>query len=335
MGVTLIKGPYSLAAKEAAVQDEIHANYVSYFAQAMQTRVWVANYLPPLSEMGDWPQVSRQTATMLLGFLGVEAHEPDYVYAAINGAGDSMATRETYWEWGNEERRHIQALRNCIIAAGLFTQRKVDSFLHETTRERWTFEDQTGLPSEPLAGALYAVAQERHTRKVYTALRRHVWREYGSPYLDGHPIYPAIAGVLRYPEIDEGAHEKNFRIISLIYLKYFPDRVIDLMLKIYGSRYRMPILHQPHSDEFIKAVLATGVDSPREYKSEVRQPSIERMGFEDSRALRRAAEGFWDLPEGAVLQLPGKPITELSVGSASSIYEMRSDGSFSVVEAPV
>jgi len=44
--------------------------------------------------------------------------------------------------------------------------------------------------------------------------------------------------------------------------------------------------------------------------------------------LRRAVENFQNLPEDAVVQLPGNPIRDLTKGVASAIYEMKPTGDF-------
>ena len=47
-----------------------------------------------------------------------------------------------------------------------------------------------------------------------------LWREYGSPVdAPGRRVFPAIAGAIRFPEIDEGTHEANFSSTVRIHLK--------------------------------------------------------------------------------------------------------------------
>jgi hypothetical protein len=272
--------------------------------------------------------VSSESRELLLGFLGVESFVDDYVFAGINAAGNSVTTRQTYILWGFEERRHGQTFRHALIDSGLYTQEWVDHYLAELSEDRWTFERQTGYEATPLLASAYAMFQERQTRWNYAALRMRLWREYGNPKdQDGRSLFPAIAGAIRFPEIDEGAHEANFSSIVRIYLKYMPDQALDALMKV-STRYRMPVVHLPNGDQFVEAVLAAGMGVARDIISQIMNPALARMGLEGRRALRRAVENFQNLPEGAVVQLPGKPIRSLPEGVASAIYEMRPTGDF-------
>ena len=223
--VTVISGPFTIEGKQAAVQKEVKASYESYFAKAARTRMWFPDRLKERHEMASYGHfICDETKEILLGFLGVESYVDDYVFEGINLAGDSLSTRGLYIQWGFEERRHGQTFRHCLIDSGLYTQGFVDKYLAEAGEYQWTFKTQTGYESTPLRAAAYAIFQERHTRWNYTYIRRRIWEEYGCPTNpNGQPVYPAIAGALRFPEIDEGAHEANFTNIVSIYMKYFPD----------------------------------------------------------------------------------------------------------------
>ena len=327
--VTVIPGPFTRRAKQAAIQKEVRENYEAYFDRAARTRAWFPDRLPQRKEMAKYGHlVSGESRELLLSFLGVESFVDDYVFEGINLAGNSITTRQIYIQWGFEERRHGQTFRHALIDSGLYTQEWVDHYLAEAAEDHWTFKRQTGYEGTPLLAAAYAMFQERHTRWFYTALRMRLWREYGSPTDQaGRRLFPAIAGAIRFPEIDEGAHEANFSSIVHIYLKYMPDQALDALMKV-STRYRMPVVHLPNGEQFVEAVLAAGMNDGRDVINQIMNPALARMGLESRSALRSAVKNFQNLPEGAAVQLPGKPILDLPEGVASAIYEMMPTGDF-------
>jgi acyl-[acyl-carrier-protein] desaturase len=327
--LTVIPGPISRQAKQAAIQKEVRKNYDDYFSRAARTRSWFPDRLPQRKEMAKYAHlVSAESRELLLGFLGVESFVDDYVFEGIKAAGNSVTTRELYISWGFEERRHGQTFRYALIDSGFYTQEWVDRYLAEVAEDQWTFKRQTGYEATPLLAAAYAIFQERQTRWNYAALRMRLWREYGSlTDQAGRRLFPAIAGAIRFPEIDEGAHEANFSNIVRIYLKYMPDQAIDALMKV-STKYRMPIVDLPNSEQFIDAALAAGMGAARDVVNQIINPVLAKMGFESRKALRRAVANFQNLPEDAVVQLPGNPVRDLTKGVASAIYEMKPTGDF-------
>ena len=327
--VTIITGPFTIEGKQAAVQKEVRENYESYFARAARTRMWFPDRLQERHEMASYAHfISDESKEILLGFLGVESYVDDYVFGGINAAGNSLATTSLYIQWGYEERRHGQTFRHCLIDSGLYSQGFVDKYLAEAGDYHWTFEKQTGYDATPLLASAYAIFQERQTRWNYTHVRRRIWEEYGSPITsNGNPAYPAIAGALRYPEIDEGAHEANFANIVRIHMKYFPDAALEALMQV-SSHYRMPVVQLPNADEFVRCVLAAGMGSAKDVISEIMNPSIQRMGLTDRLSLRKAVKNFRNLPENAMVHLQGKPIVGIPEGEDIPVYEMLPSGDF-------
>ena len=330
--VEILSGPFTVQAKEARIQKEVRENYESYFARAAKTRMWFPHKLEERQEMAKYGHmVSENTKEILLGFLGVESFVDDYVFAGINGAGDSLSTKSLYLQWGWEERRHGQTFRHSLIDSGLYTQTFIDKYLEECREYEWTFTEQTGYEEAPLIAAAYAIFQERQTRWNYTHVRSILWEEYGSP-LDsqGKRINPAISGAIRYPEMDEGAHEANFTNIVRIYMKYFPDWVLDSLLKV-STHYRMPVVQLPNGDEFVKCVLAAGLGNPADVINEIMNPSIQRMGLQDRGSLRRAVRNFRAMPENAIVHPEGKPVEGIVPDGDTKIYTMLTNGEFVLV----
>jgi len=334
--VTVIPGPFTTQAKQAAIQKEVRENYEEYFDRAALTRAWFPDRLPQRKEMAKYGHlVSDESREILLGFLGVESFVDDYVFGGIETAGNSVTTRQIYIQWGFEERRHGQTFRHALIDSGLYTQEWVDHYLAEVREDQWTFKRQTGHEATPLLAAAYGIFQERQTRWNYAALRMRLWREYGSPTTRaGRRLFPAIAGAIRFPEVDEGAHEANFSKIVHIHLKYMPDQALEALLKV-STRYRMPVVQLPNGEQFVEAILAAGMGVARDVINEIMTPALARMGLESRRALHRAVKNFQNLPEGAVVQLPGKPIRDLPEGAASAIYEMSPTGDFVLAKQDV
>jgi hypothetical protein len=328
--VEIVPGPFSLEARQVAVQKEVKENYESYFERATKTRMWWPGRLPQRSEMPKYGHlISDDTKEILLGFLGVESFVDDYVFAGINAAGNSLSTRALYIQWGWEEAKHGQTFRHCLIDSGLCTQEYVDKYLAEIAEGKgWTFNEQTGYEETPLLAAAYAIFQERQTRWNYTQIRGRIWEEYGRPTgASGNRIYPAAAGALRFPEIDEGAHEANFTNIVRIYMKYFPDMALEALMKV-STHYRMPVVELPNGDEFVKAVLAAGLGKPRDVINEIMNPSIQRMGLADRSALKKAVRNFRSLPEYSVVHLPGNDVEGFLCSEDTHIFTMFPSGEF-------
>ena len=327
--VTVISRPFTIAGKQATLQKEVKANYESYFARAAKTRMWFPDRLEERRDMASYAHfISEETKEILLGFLGVESYVDDYVFEGINAAGDSLSTRGLYIQWGAEERRHGQTFRHCLIDSGLYTQAFVDKYLAEAGEYQWTFKIQTGYEGTPLQVAAYAIFQERQTRWDYTHLRKRIWGEYGSPTnSNGKPVYPAIAGALRFPERDEGAHEANFANIVRIYMKYFPDLALEALVQV-SNHYRMPVVQLPNAEEFVRCILVAGMGNARDVVNEILNPAIQRMGLADRQALRKAVKNFRLLPENAMVHLQGKPIVGIPEDENIPIYEMLPSGDF-------
>ena len=330
--LTILLGPFTLDAKQLAIQTEVRKLYESYYARASRKRAWIPDKLPQRAEMAQYGHlVSNESRELLLGFMGVESLVDDYVFAGIKVAGDSVTTEDLYNQWGAEERRHGQMFRHALIDSGLYPLEWVDDYLDEIPKGQWTFELQTGYDGTPLLGSAYAMFQERQTRWNYREMRMRLWREYGSPVdASGRHVFPAIAGAIRFPEIDEGAHEVNFANIVRIHLKYMPDQALEALMKT-SMRYRMPVVQLPNGEPFAEAVLAAGMGSPRNVIEQVINPSLARMGLESRRALRQAIENFQNLPVGGAVQLPERPIKELPDETASAIYELQPSGDLELI----
>ena len=208
-----------------------------------------------------------------------------------------------------------------------------DKYLSEAGQYHWTFEAQTGYEPTPLLAAAYAIFQERQTRWNYSYVRNRIWKEYGCPTNSmGQATYPAIAGALRFPETDEGAHEANFANIVRIYMKYFPDLALEALMLI-SDHYRMPVVQLPNGEEFVRCILAAGMGDARDVINEIMNPALQRMGLTERTALRNAVRNFCSLPEHAVVHLQGKPLSRKPSNGGIPIYEMLPSGEF-IIESP-
>jgi hypothetical protein len=323
--------PWTPGGRNTAIQKAIAEVYERYFAGGPR---WIAKHLPQRNQMRDYSsKLSEESKEILLGDYGVESFIEDYAQMAILASGDSKATRKTYTQWIFDETRHSQALWFCLVDSGLYTQGEMDEYRYRCGQDVWTFERQTGHEATPERGAAYAIAQERQTKKNYRDMQQRVWHEYGCPTdANRRAVYPAIAGVLATLATDEGYHEGVFRNITRIYLKFWPDKALQAMWDVY-ERYRMPMVKLPNAEAFVDAVLSTGIDSPRAVVKEILQPTYESLGLESRAAVKRAARGSWDLPDGAVIQVGDTLAPDISKDAIP--YRMNPDGSFTPVTSEI
>lgn len=319
--------PWTSGGRNTAIQKAVGEIYERYFANGPR---WIAKHLPQRNQMRDYAsRLSNESREILLGDFGVESFIEDYAQMAIQASGDSKATRQTYTQWIFDEMRHSNALWFCLVDSGLYTQRAMDDYKYQCGQDVWTFERQTGHEPTPEHGAAYAIAQERQTKKNYRDMQQRVWQEYDCPRdTNERPVYPAIAGVLGTLATDEGYHEGVFRQITRVYLKFWPDKALRAMWDVY-EKYRMPMVKLPNAEAFVDAVLSTGIDSPRAVVRDILQPTYESLGLESRAAVKRAAKGSWDLPEGAVIQIGDTLDPDISEDAIP--YRMNPDGTFSPV----
>ena len=162
--------PWTRTGRSIAIEKAVAGIYEMYFAKGPR---WVAKHLPHRSEMADYgDKVSAESREILLGDYGVESFIEDYAVLAIQGSGDSISTKQTYTQWVYDETRHSKALWYCLVDSGLYSQQELDRYTHECGEDVWTFERQTGYEATPERGAVYAIAQERQTKRNYQAMQR-------------------------------------------------------------------------------------------------------------------------------------------------------------------
>lgn len=326
--VNILPKPYSTEGRLLALNKEIAENNIAYVEKASHARMWFADRLEERDEMAAYGHlISEDTKQVLLGYLGTEAIVDDYVLSGVGAAGDSTLNRTIYVQWGFEERRHSQIFRHMLIDSGLYSQEFVDQYIAEVTSDHWTFKRQTGHEETLILLAAYATFQERHTRWNYTNTRMKLWEEYGAPVnKSGRRLYPAAAGAIRYAEMDEGAHEANFCNIVRLNLKYFPEQTLDALLNV-SKGYTMPIVQMPNGEEFLQAVLNSGLGNTRDILKEVMKPALNRMGLESKQALRKAMKNYQKLPINCLVQLSSKTATQ-DIAEGFAIYEMMPSGDF-------
>ena len=326
--VNILPKPYSTEGRQLALNKEIAESNISYIAKASHARMWFADRLKERDEMAAYGHlISEDTKQVLLGYLGTEVIVDDYVLTGVEASGNSTLNRTLYVQWGFEERRHSQVFRHSLIDSGLYSQEFVDKYIAEVTADHWTFKKQTGHEETLILLAAYAVFQERHTRWNYTNTRMKLWEEYGAPTDEnGRRLFPAASGAIRYPEMDEGAHEANFCNIVRLNLKYFPEQTLDALMKV-SKGYTMPIVQMPNGEEFLQAILNSGLGSPRDILTQVMAPSLNHMGLENKQALRKAVENYQKLPINCLVHLSGKTV-EQEAEEGFEVYEMTPSGDF-------
>ncbi len=329
--VTQINTPWTLAAKDEAILKTLERNYEVYFANAAIYRSYFPHNVPERDLLRkyatEWlpkirPKVRKMIFEMLKGYLAVESFVDDYVLAGARAARNKLTILKNTYQWGFEERRHGQIFRYCLIDSGMMTQRQVDAFLDQCARDKWTFERQTGMEATAWNSSAYTIVQEKHTRHNYTKFRLFLMAEYTETK---NPLLEVLARMVRYVEIDEGAHEGNFRAIARVYQQYRPDLFITA-LRIALDSYTMPLLEYPGRVQFEQAIIASKVFSRMEFGREVFFPAMKGMGFKNTKAVARAEKAVQDLPENAVIQIQGKPLKTIEEGAVP--YELTPEGIF-------
>ena len=299
-----IEGPWTRAAREHAVAEEVHLAYIDYFRKAVKTRNWFPWDDLPLAEMRERGHLlSEDTVTLIESFLGIEDYVGDYVADAINIVGKIRARRNISLIWGMEEAKHAESWRLVLLHSGLRTEEQIDNYLEEVNSHTWTMgENHPGFDT-PLGVAVYAMVQERATFFNYDELRKRIRSEYGLPEQPteeerkrGKQI--GAAGAFKIVSTDEIAHHAMFLRIVDIYKKYLPGEALDMVFRVLGG-FNMPALYLiPNESEMKAALERTRLYTPLKHGRFVANPILDLLGLDNKRALERAVQAAKLLPAG-------------------------------------
>jgi acyl-[acyl-carrier-protein] desaturase len=300
---TIVRGPWTLQARQQAVEKECLQHFIEYFGKAMRTRRWSPWHDLPLEEMRAYGvRLSPETIGLIEGFLGVEEYVGDYVLVGMEMFRENRTRRNLQLQWGAEEMKHGAAWSMVLLHSGARTESEIDQYCKKVAEHRWSNNDHPGVDG-PLGSAVYSMLQERATYFNYRETRLRIRDEYGLP-IDPTPeerrrgYEVGAAQAFHVVSMDEIAHHGIFLKIVQTYLTYLPDQAFETAEKVFRG-FKMPALRLiPNAREFLRTTVKVGLQSKQKYKLHVYNPILEALGLEDDEAFNRAVQAAKLLPPG-------------------------------------
>lgn len=338
--ITQLVVPLTIEGRQLAVNRENAEIADKYHKRKeRQGRGWVADDLARSGLTADSFPYSDNLKLMTPRFFQVERHEEDFTLEAMRAVGSDKVGQDQYQTWGFEERQHYLILERGMVDSGWYTKDEVNGFTEETLKEVWTFLLQTGLEGTLIHGLVYAMAQEDETKRNYIELMKMAWYEQGCPKdVNGHPAYYGWARIFQLLKSDEAAHEADFTQRVLVYMKYFPDLVLEAIKDVF-AKYRMPKIVLSDPELFIRTILESKISSVRVPISVIND-AIAKFGLRNRRAVLRALENWKQIPANSVVQLPDNVtrivdhIPSIEAGAANT-YTYDPDGALVVVSTEI
>lgn len=97
---------------------------------------------------------------------------------------------------------------------------------------------------------------------------------------------------------DEIAHHGIFLEMTRIHLKYLPDYTLETLLKVFRG-FTMPALDFiPDASLLEAAMRRTKLHTPRKQVTDVNNPILEALGFDNKRALEHGVQEAKKWPPG-------------------------------------
>ncbi len=297
-------GPWTLKARQQAIEKEVHAAFVTYFGKAMKTRRWSPWHDLPLAEMREHGhRLSEHTINLIEGFLGIEEYVGDYVLNGLEMFRVDRTRRNLQLQWGSEEMKHGVAWELTLLHSGARTEEQLKEYCGKIgEHQRWSINNHAGA-NTPLGTAIYAMVQERATYFNYQETNARIRQEYGlpakrTPEERARGFEVGAAEAFRVVSVDEIAHHGMFLDIVLIYLKYLPDLTLQTMDEVFRG-FRMPALRLiPNARNFLRAVVGTGMQTREKHTNAVHNPVLRALGMESDEAFNRAVQEAKLLPPG-------------------------------------
>jgi acyl-[acyl-carrier-protein] desaturase len=299
----VVPGPWTPAARERAAEKECLQHFIEYFGRAMQSRRWSPWHDLPVKEMQDYGhRLSPDSISLVEGYFGVEEYVGDYVLEGMEAFRNHRTRRNLQLQWGAEELKHGVAWEMVLLHSGARTEEQLEEYCKRIADHRWTIKGHPGADS-PLGVAVYSMVQERATYFNYVEMRARIREEYGLPQEPtteererGYEVGAAEA--FRIVAVDEIAHHGMFLKIVLTYLKYLPEKTLDVMEKVFKG-FQMPSLRLiPNARNFIRAVAKTKIHTGDKHRRFVHNPVLKALGLEDDEAFNRAVQAAKLLPAG-------------------------------------
>jgi len=299
----VVQGPWTHEARMAAIDKECRESFEHYFYKAMKVRNWVPNELPTKEMHQRGHMLSDDTVTIIQAFLGVEEYVGDYVQDGLELFQNNRVRRNLQIAWGMEELKHGWAWELVLQHSERRTEHQLKEYIEEVMSKKWTMrENHPGLDT-PLGVLCYAMVQERATYFNYDEMRKRIRDEYELPVkasVDerkrGHQF--GAAGAFQIVGRDEIAHHGIFLEMTRIHMQYLPEETLETLLKVFRG-FTMPALDFiPDTAELEAAMRRTKLHTPRNQVTDVNNPILDALGFENKRALERGVQEAKKLPPG-------------------------------------
>jgi acyl-[acyl-carrier-protein] desaturase len=299
----IVGGPWTRDARLQAINKESRAAFEAYFQKAMKVRNWTPNELPiaEMHKLGS--RLSEDTVTIIQAYLGVEDFVGDYVEDGLNLLHNNRVRRNLQLAWGMEELKHAWAWELVLLKSGRRTEEELEVYRDEVLAHKWTMrENHPGLDT-PLGVVCYAMVQERATYFNYDEMRKRIRQEYGypdrsTPEERRNRVQVGAAGAFQIVAQDEIAHHGIFLELVRIHMRYLPLETSEMLLKVF-SGFTMPALHLiPDASKLEEAMRRTKLHTPRNQVTEVNNPILNALGYDNKKALERAVQQAKVLPGG-------------------------------------
>lgn len=300
--VQIVKGPWTPAARQIALEREVQGHYIDYFVRASKTRNWSPWHDLPFEEISRLGgQLGTETVNFIEAFMGIEEYVADYTMTGVELFRHDRTRRNMQLQWGAEEARHGTTWELVLRRSRARTEVQLRTYLARIQVSRWKAEDH-GIDT-PLSASAYAMVQERATYFNYQQLRVRIREDYGLPStpidrerVRGHEMGASEA--CRLVGQDEIAHHGLFLKIIQTYIRYFPSRTFEVLSNIF-LRFEMPSLRLiPNAQAFLRAALRANLYSHDIHREKVHTPILNSLGLEGEVAFKRAAQTADQLPDG-------------------------------------
>jgi len=299
----VVQGPWTRQARLDAIEKESRQCFEAYFTRAMKVRNWVPNELP-IAEMHQFGHLlSPDTVTIIQAYLGVEEYVGDYVQEGLELFSNNRVRRNLQLAWGMEELKHGWAWELVLQHSEQKTESQLKEYIEEVISHKWSMRDNHPGLETPLGVLCYTMVQGRATFFNYDEMRKRIRMEYGlseqasaEERRRGHQI--GAAGAFQIVARDEIAHHGIFLALTRIHLQYLPDETLETILKVFRG-FTMPALDLiPDVDQLEEAMRRTRLHTPRKQVTEVNNPILDALGFDNKRALERGVQEAKKLPPG-------------------------------------
>lgn len=299
---TIVKGPWTREAKQAALDRELLEHYIEYFARAIQNRNWSPWHNFPLLEMQELGhKLNQETIHLIEGFLGVEEYVGDYVLDSLEMFRNSRTRRNMQLQWGAEEAKHGTSWELVLKHSLVRTEEQLKAYFEKVREHRWTLKGHAGADT-PLGVSAYAMVQERATFFNYQEMRARIRNEYGlpanpTPEEQARGYEMGASEAFRVVGMDEIAHHGIFLKVVQSHIKYFPSMTFEVLTQVFNG-FQMPSLSLiPNARHFLRAVGRTDFYSGPIHREKVHNPVLKSLGLEDNEAFEKAVQLARKLPE--------------------------------------